>query len=160
MWVHYVSGYIRDKWFSGESTKRSFEITAWIVLALIILHPVLLIGQLNNDGYGLPPDSYKAYVGQANVIWVMIGTLGFSGLLLFELKRWFGKKPWWKYMSVVNDVAVLFIAIHSVQLGRHLQTGWYRYVWWFYIVTIIACIYRLYFQKFKQLQARIPKHLV
>ncbi len=148
MWVHYISGYMRDKWFPGQSTKRSFNITAWLVLALIILHPVLLIGQLKSDGYGLPPESYKSYVGQANVIWVIIGTLGFAGLLGFEFKRWFGKKSWWKYMSVVNDVAVLLIAAHSVQLGRHLQSGWFRWLWWFYILTIVLCIARTYINKF------------
>lgn len=121
-----------------------------MVLALIILHPVLLIGRLKNDGYGLPPESYQAYVGEANVIWVMLGTIGFAGLLLFELHRWFKDKKWWKYMSVVNDVAVLLIALHSIQLGRHVQSGWFMYVWYFYIITIILCIIRSYYLKLKK----------
>jgi hypothetical protein len=147
MWVHYVSGYIRDKWFPGESTKKSFTITSYLVLALIILHPLLLIFQLNADGFGLPPESYKNFVGESNVIWVLLGTLGLAGLLSFELKHWFGKKNCWKYIGIVNDVAVLFIAAHSLQLGRHLQSGWFVYIWYFYIVTIVAAIARTYYKK-------------
>lgn len=147
MWVHYVSGFIRDRWFPAENTKRSFSITSYLVLALILLHPTVLVVQLFLDGFGVPPASYKQYVGEAGFIWVILGTLGLSGLLLFEGKRWFSKKSWWKYANVINDIAVLFIAIHSLRLGRHLQSGWFLYLWYFYIITIVLCIIRGYYKK-------------
>lgn len=147
MWVHYASGFIRDRWFPGESTKRSFRITSYLVLALILLHPTVLVIQLFLDGFGVPPTSYKQYVGEAGFIWVILGTLGLSGLLLFECKRWFSKKSWWKYVRVINDIAVLLIAIHSIKLGRHLQDGWFLYLWYFYIITIVLCIIRSYYKK-------------
>lgn len=147
MWVHYVSGFVRDRWFVGESTKQSFIITSYLVLVLILLHPTLLVVQLFLDGLGLPPESYKKFVGEAGFIWVMLGIFGLAGLLLFEGKRWFSKKSWWKYANVVNDVAVLLIALHSVKLGRHLQSGWFVYLWYFYIITIVLCIVRSYYKK-------------
>jgi len=147
MWVHYVSGFIRDTWFPGESTKRSYSITSYLVLVLVLLHPTLLVIQLFLDGLGVPPASYKKFVGEAGFIWAIFGTLGLSGLLLFEGKRWFSKKSWWKYVSVINDVAVLLIAVHSIQLGRHLKDGWFVYLWYFYIITIVACIIRSYYKK-------------
>lgn len=150
MWVHYASGFIRDKWFPGQSTKRSFEITSWMVLALLILHPVSFIGKLKSDGYGLPPESYKLFLGEANVVWVLLGTVAFAGLLAFELKRWFGKKSWWKLVSVINDVAILLVVLHSFALGRHVQSGWFRGLWIFYALTLSLCIARSYIVKLNQ----------
>jgi len=147
MWVHYVSGYVRDTWFAGQSLKKSFNITSMIVLFLIIVHPALLISQLFVNGNGLPPGSYASYVAPGNTIFVIIGTIGLVALLAFELKRFFGDKSWWKYAAVVTDVGVLLIALHSVQLGQHLQSGWFQYVWYFYIITIIACLVRIYYKK-------------
>ncbi|MEO5691378.1 MAG: hypothetical protein ABIQ64_04280 [Candidatus Saccharimonadales bacterium] len=149
MWVHYVSGFIRDTWFPGASTKRSFTITSTAVLALILLHPALLIAQLYRQGSGLPPGSYTDYVSSADVMFVSLGVIGLAGLLTFESKRFFGKKTWWKYMAVISDVSILLIAIHSLQLGQHLQSGWFKYVWYFYIITLIACIVRIYVLKYQ-----------
>lgn len=148
MWVHYVSGVIRDIWFPGASTKKSFTITSMAVLVLILFHPALLTIELYRHGSGLPPGSYKNYVAPGNTLYVTLGVIGLSGLLVFELKRFFGKKPWWKYLSVVGDVAILLIALHSLTLGQHLQSGWFRYVWYFYIITIIGCIGRIYYLKY------------
>ena len=150
MWVHYVSGFVRDTWFPGASTKKSFSITTTIVLALILLHPTLLIVQLYKQGSGLPPGSYKDYVAAGNVGYVLLGTLGLAGLLTFEFKRFFSKKSWWKYVSVVSDIAILLIVVHSLKLGQHLQTGWFRYLWYFYIITLVAAIIRIYVLKFQK----------
>lgn len=149
MWVHYVSGFIRDTWFPGASTKTSFKVTSVAVLALILFHPALLIIELYRQGSGLPPESYKDYVAPGNSVYVLLGVIGLAGLLAFETKRFFGKKPWWKYIAVVSDIAILLIAIHSLKLGQHLQSGWFRYVWYFYIITLIACIVRIYVRKFE-----------
>ncbi len=150
MWVHYVSGFIRDTWFPGASTKKSFTITSIAVLALILLHPALLIAQLYRQGSGLPPESYSDYVSSANVMFVTLGVIGLAGLLTFESKRFFGKKDWWKYIATISDVSILLIVIHSLQIGQHLQSGWFRYVFYFYVVTLIACIVRIYVIKFQK----------
>jgi len=144
IWVHYVGGFIKDIWFKGANTERSFAITSAAVLALILLHPTLLVVELYLQGSGLPPASYKAYVGPNNVIFALLGTIGLVGLLLYETKRFFDKKSWWKYIVVVSDISVILIAIHSLRLGQNLQSGWFRYVWYFYIATIVLCIARIY----------------
>jgi hypothetical protein len=146
MWVHYVSGVIRDYFFKGESTRKSFIVTSYFVLVFILLHPTLLVLQLLSDGKGLPPESYKAY-NYAYASFITLGLFALVGFLIFELKRWFGKKNWWQYVEIINDAAVVLIMFHSVRLGQHLQNGWYRGVWFFYIATIGFCIARTYYKK-------------
>jgi hypothetical protein len=149
MWVHYVSAVIRDYFFPGESTRKSFIITSYFVLAFIIIHPTLLVFQLWSDGKGLPPNSYKAY-NSMYASFITLGLFALIGLLMFEAKRWFSKKNWWQYIEVFNDAAVVLIMFHSVQLGQHLQRGWYRGVWFFYIATIGLCLIRTYYKKLLQ----------
>lgn len=147
MWVHYLSGFIRDTWFPGSSTKRTFNVTTIAVLVLILMHPALLITQLFRQGFGLPPGSYKDYVAPGNYIFAIIGMIGLAGLLTFEFRRFFSKKPWWKYVGVISDSAILLIALHSIKLGQHLQSGWFRYLWYFYVLTLILLIARTYVMK-------------
>jgi len=149
MWVHYVSGVIRDTWFPGVSMKQSYSPTSAAVLVLILFHPALLIIELYRQGSGLPPGSYDDYVSPEKTMFVTLGVIGLAGLLVFEFKRFFGKKSWWKYTSIIVDSAILLIAVHSLQLGQHLQSGWFKYVWYFYVITIIGCIIRIYYLKYR-----------
>jgi phage-related holin len=149
MWVHYVSGVVRDYFFPGESTRKSFITTSYFVFSFILLHPTLLVLQLWSDGKGLPPGSYKAY-NSLYAPFITLGLFALVGFLIFETKRWFSKKKWWQYVEVINDAAVVLIMFHSLRLGQHLQQGWFRGVWYFYIVTIGLCIVRTYYKKLMQ----------
>lgn len=151
MWGHYVIAVIRSHYRLPESaTNQYFEVTSLIVLACILLHPGLLIFQLWNDGFGLPPGSYLEHYVAPGLKWAaLLGSLSLIAFLLFELRHWFSKASWWRYIGYVNDIAMIAILIHGFQLGSHLQSGWFRGVWMFYTLTLLACIAILYSRKRK-----------
>ncbi len=142
MWTHYIIGAFRrysDVPFSA--LKQYFKITGVVVLACILLHPVLLIFQLWRDGFGLPPNSYlEHYVAPGGKLAVLLGSMSLIILLLFELKRWYGKKPWWKFVEYAQIVAMLVMFYHALTLGGALQIGWYHTLWLFYGVTFFIAI--------------------
>lgn len=153
MWTHYVVGALRrlagvDK----APLKAYFRATGWVAIVFILLHPSLLVFQLWRDGAGLPPGSYINYVGPALKWAVALGTLSFLLFLSFETKRWFDKKAWWPIIEYGNVVAMFAIIAHSLALGSNLQTGWFRYVWLFYAVSLLASLVYIYY-----LEAQVAK---
>lgn len=146
MWTHYVVGAIRrlvgiDK----APLKQYFGVTGWAAVVFILLHPSLLIFQLWRDGAGLPPTSYQNYVGPALKWAVMFGTLSLLIFLSFETKRWFDKKGWWPVIEYANVVAMFAIIAHSLALGSNLQTGWFRWLWLFYAVSLLVSVGYIYY---------------
>jgi hypothetical protein len=141
MWSHYMMVALRMAWSLQKPVLASyFRWTGYAVLALICLHPGLLIYQRFRDGYGLPPHSYESYVAPG-LGWVTIlGTASLLIFLAFELHRFLGKYPWWHYVADASDVAMLAIVYHGLRLGINLQQGWYRGVWWFYLVTLVLAL--------------------
>ena len=146
MWTHYIIGTLRDLYHvKAETLKPYYFWTGYIVLVLICLHPGLLIYQLYRDGFGLPPVSYESYVAPG-LAWVaMLGTASLLVFLAFELRRWFGGKPWWHYVVDLSDLAMLAIVYHGLRLGSQLHSGWYRYVWWLFAIMLIVVLIRKYY---------------
>lgn len=143
MWSHYVMSALRQYWGIERAALRNYlRLTSWIVLIAILLHPSILIARLFFDAGGLPPFSYYRYVGDYGKWAVTLGTLSFLAFLSYELYRWFARRSWWRYIQYASDLAMVAIFYHSLTLGTHLQSGWYRYVWFFYGVTyLIALLY-------------------
>lgn len=141
MWSHYMLGALQRFWSLEKSVLHTyFRVTGYAVLALICLHPGLLIYQRYRDGYGLPPGSYESYVAPG-LGWVTI--LGSASLLVFfafELRRLFAKHSWWHYVTDASDAAMLAIVYHGLRLGSQLQHGWYHAVWLFYFFSLLAAI--------------------
>lgn len=148
MWVHYVIGAICDLCGASEATLKSyFRITGYLVLALLFLHPGLLIYQRFRDGFGLPPESYVSYVAPG-LGWVaLLGSVSLLIFLAFELHRFFGEKSWWQYVVDASDVAMLGILYHGLRLGNFY--GWFRVLWLFYGVVFIAIVIRKYWFRFQ-----------
>jgi hypothetical protein len=125
-----------------------YKITGYAVLVLICLHPGLLIYQRFRDGYGLPPGSYETYVAPG-LSWItLLGTASLLVFLAFEFHRKFAGRPWWHFVTEAGDLAMLAIFYHSLRLGHQLQDGWFRYVWWFYGITLTAVLIRKYIKKY------------
>jgi len=145
MWSHYIAGAMRELLgLDKQILSRYFESTSLAVLVLICLHPGLLIYQRFRDGYGLPPRSYETYVAPG-LGWVtLLGTASWLVFMAYEFRRVFGKRTWWHYVQEAGDAAMLAIFYHSLRLGQLLQQGWFRYVWWFYGLTLIAILVRKY----------------
>lgn len=145
MWTHYTVGAARrlvgvDK----APLKPYFAVTGWAAIVFILLHPSLLIFQLWRDGLGLPPKSYLEYVGPTMKWAVMLGTLSFLLFLSFETKKWFSNKGWWPIIEYGNVVAMFAIIVHSLALGSNLQSGWFRWVWLFYAVSLALSLVYIY----------------
>ena len=61
MWAHYIVSATRQQLGIDKRVLHTYiEVTGWLVLILIILHPGLLEWQLFHDGLGLPPGSVAA----------------------------------------------------------------------------------------------------
>ncbi len=142
MWTHYVVGAVRRMMnVEVSEVKRYYKYTSWAVLALILLHPGLLIYQLNNDGFGLPPQSYlTVYAEPVMKFAIMFGTISLLIFLAFEFKKKFGKKSWWKFVEYAQIIAMGFIFYHGLTLGRELSVPWYRTLWFFYAVSLVSAV--------------------
>lgn len=148
MWSHYLA----SAWRTYSNAPKAslhvyFESTSLIVLVFILLHPALLIWQLWRDGFGLPPESYKAYVAPAVVWVVLLGTISWFVFLAYELHRKYGAKEWWRYVQYASDAAMFTIFYHSLRLGSNLQHGWFREVWIFYGLTLAAAMVYQYWPR-------------
>lgn len=149
IWSQYMVGFFQQLTHRKENVARYFSITGWMFLVLIILHPSLLIAQRFLDGYGLPPHSYESYVAPS-LAWVtLLGSACLFVFLIYSARQFLRKYSWWRFVSILNDVAVLGIFYHSLRLGSQLQTGWFRYVWYFYGVSIVAAIIYKYCLKWQ-----------
>jgi len=144
LWSHYMVGALQRYLKLDHAVfKNYYELTGYAVLLAILLHPGLLIWQLWQDGVGLPPNSYLTYVGKSMHATVILGTISLVLFLAYELRRIFGNKSWWKYISSASDIGMLLIVIHSLRLGSQLQYGWLQTVWYFYGISLImALIYK------------------
>lgn len=150
MWSHYVCGALRRLLgLSPAVLRRYYQWTGYAVLALICLHPGLLIYQRFRDGFGWPPLSYERYVAPGLGWITLLGTASLFIFLAFELRRFFGQRPWWHWVTEAGDVAMLAIFYHGLRLGSQLQMGsWFRAVWWFYGLTLVAVLIYSYWQKY------------
>ena len=141
MWSHYIASVVRRYYGVDRAELRQyFEITSLVVLAAILLHPGLLAYQLWIDGFGLPPGSEINYVRPDLRLWVVLGMVSLVVFLTFELHRKFGDRPWWRFVSYASDVAMVVIYFHGLRLGGQLQGGWFRYVWYFYGITLLGSL--------------------
>lgn len=140
MWGHYVVWALRE-WSGADSDKTTAysKITQWIVLGAILLHPTLLVYQLKADGLGLPPESYKAYVGESLFVFVILGTLCLFIFLAFEFKKYLSKKPnLWKTVLALNHIAMLGIVVHALMLGNSVKQVPLMFVWPIYGISLIG----------------------
>lgn len=152
LWAMYVTMALRI-WAKvpAKALHTFFNVTSACALAAILLHPGLLEWQLWRDGFGLPPESVlQHYIAPSFAGAVVVGLICFTIFILFEARRIFQKYRWWRIMEVLTDLAVVAILYHSLQLGRNLQHGWLRYVWFFYGATLIASLIYRYFVRYKR----------
>jgi hypothetical protein len=152
MWSHYVVGVTRRLLgVEKAAVALYFEVTAAVVLGAILLHPGLLAWQLWLDGFGLPPGSEWNYVEPAARWAILFGFTALSLFLLFEFRRFYDKRPWWKYVEYLSDGAMVLIYFHALRLGGTLQIGWFRAIWYFYGLTFFGSLVYIYYQKRRQL---------
>jgi hypothetical protein len=148
MWSTYVAGALkRHTGLKSPGMKKYYRYVGFAILLAIVIHPTLLIAQLWRDGFGFPPGSYEAYVGSAARWAVIVSSLAWFIFLAYELKRWFGDRSWWPYLSAAGSLALIGIFFHALRLGTNLQHGWYRYLWYFYGFSLILMLIDRYLPK-------------
>ena len=139
MWSHYMAGEMK-RTFLTDDIANYFQITGYIVLLAILLHPGILIYKRFRDGYGIPPSSYETYVAPSMAWITLLGSVSLMIFLAYELKRFFGHKSWWIYLAAAGDLAMMAIFYHGLRLGSQLQGGWFRSVRIFYGITLVLAI--------------------
>lgn len=140
MWTHYITDAIRKYHKqSKEVLTGYFDMTSAAVLVLILAHPGLLVWQLQRDGNGLPPGSYKAYVGQALYGFVLMGVVALIAFLAYEFRNFFKKPLLKRSIQYASDIAMLLILIHGFRLGTVVD-GWFGIIWLFYGVSFISAL--------------------
>lgn len=140
MWGHYVVWAIRE-WTGADAQKtlQYSKVTQWVVLACLIAHPVMLISSLKMDGYGLPPGSYKIYVGEVLVKYVLLGMLCLLAFIAYEFRKWLkGYDRVWKAVMIGNHLAMLGIVIHALKLGSIIKQAPLKYLFPLYGLSLVA----------------------
>jgi hypothetical protein len=142
MWTHYTAGALREYLQLPDGIlKTHFQVTSYIVLFCILVHPILLETQLYLDGLGLPNQSIPAvYTTITERLAIVAGITALICFLLFELYRFFKDRSWWKYVEWANIVAMGLILWHGFTLGGELRQPWFQLVWAFYAVTFIGAV--------------------
>jgi hypothetical protein len=141
MLTHYVMGTIRRYAPYDRSALNSyFHVTGYIILACILLHPGLLIWQLWQDNFGLPPLSYWHYVAAGSRLFLLLGNIALFAFLAFEFKRAYAGRSWWWIIERANDVAMVFIFLHGLKLGSHMHVEWYKAIWYVYGLVLLISL--------------------
>jgi len=149
MWSHYIAGMLR-RWSGYERHGKDiyWKVSAGLVLALIILHPVLLNVSLVQAGLGLPAASYFTAYGEIDGWFLILGTVSLLIFLSFELHRWFKNRKWWKWIEYAQVVAMVAIFVHGTRLGNETVVGWYSVIWWGMALTLLfAWVYNWRYDK-------------
>lgn len=153
MWWHFFSGHMRRINPELERHKGLHTTSAYWVFASFMLHPLLLLfWGIEKEVGDWPGEIYEKYVGDDQMIFIYMGLLGLGGFLLFDIARVFRSISIFeknrKLITAISDVSFLLILIHSLNLGRHLQEGWFRYYW------ILLGLSGLYFIGYRYYQQR------
>lgn len=148
MWIHYFSGYLKANYEPELNTKLSLKISQYFVLCAIIAHPIFIISHLNRTGHGLPPDSFKNFFGLTGMLFISLGTISLLAFLAFEFKKQLQQKPKiWRAVLSLNDLAMLLVLIHGFKLGFVIKSGFFRYIWLFYGLSLLYFYYDKYINK-------------
>jgi len=151
LWSQYITLALRYYYkLEPNSLSKYFVVTGYFILLAILLHPGLLIWQLWRDGQGLPPGGELHYVMPSLKFAIILGEINLLILILFELRRFFANKPWWRYATYLVDLVMLSIFYHGLRLGNQLHSGWYRIVWYLYGATLLFALGYIYKQRFTQ----------
>jgi hypothetical protein len=150
MWSHYMAATVRISLGLPKPTlAKYFDVTGWVVLFLIVMHPGLLIWQLWRDGLGLPPESYLRNYVAPKLRWAaLLGTVSLFLFLAYEFRRWYAERKWWHWIEHITDVAMILIFIHALRLGTNLMRGWFRGIWMIYGASLAIFLIFLYYQRY------------
>ena len=153
MWWHFLLGFVKDLSPSFVKIKNLHKTSSILVFFLIILHPLLLAFYGVSNNIDQPPELFFLYVGESNKFYIVLGYLALTIFLLYDLARWLKNKAVvknnWLIVDSIDDVAFVAIFFHSLMIGSHVQTGWFKYLWIFYGVSGLIFIATKHYLRFR-----------
>ncbi len=154
MWTHFFTYALRTKLGDLKTPKHYSQITGYVVLSAILLHPGLLAYAQWRNGEGLPTGSYYAYAGESLKLAI---AMGMTGLLIFLSFEFFNRmrknltvKKYWTLVSLSQSLAMTLIFFHALRLGVNLGSGWFKGVWIIYGIALIPCFYIIHKRDFSK----------
>ena len=153
MWTHFIVGEIRRLIPSLPKHKPYHRTSTAIVIWLVLLHPMILAIEQLRQGFGLPPLSYFAYAGEARIPYVILGMLGLTGFLFFEVIARFKENPkvvrlWW-LVNFTQTIAMASIFYHALVLGSDMHSGWFRSYWIVLGLLLTPCLVHQHWEDLK-----------
>lgn len=143
MWTHYAYGGLRLVNENLRKNRAHTQVTMYIVLVLILLHPGLLAYSQWDLKGTLPPESLYSYVAPSLKIYVLLGSISLLMFLAYDILVRLKQHPLiarnWKWVSLSQAVAMTLIFAHSLKLGQNLQGGWMQFYWIVLGALLIPC---------------------
>lgn len=146
--AQYISGTIRSIIRSSIKNSSIFaRVSGAIIFISLIMHPLILFIQRYIDTQTLPPASLVSYVGDARMYLIWMAVVALTFFLLFDILRpyykFLHKLEVWRYISLVQILAMLLIFVHGLLLGSLFADGWIR-VWWVLLNIVLVPCYGLH----------------
>jgi len=145
MSTHFMIAAVRIKNSALKELVSFRKVTGYFVLFCLLLHPGLLAFKQFQIGEGLPPSSFLSYVASSSRYAVLLGSVSWVTFISYEFFVRLRKRPTvarnWKWISLSQVVAMTLIFIHSLRLGQHLQTDYFRLAWIACFVVLLPCFY-------------------
>ncbi len=143
MWTHYAIGALRLTFPALQKNYLYTSITTWLVLLLILAHPGILAWNLWKFTSELPPGSYYNYVGSSLKLFVIFGSISLLIFLSFDVFERMKNKTWvkhnWRYISLMQMLAMTLIFLHALALGKILDIWWLELYWVTLGALLIPC---------------------
>jgi len=136
LWLHAICG-VFERWLRKYiDFDRFVSMTASTIFVCIILHPLLLLIQLNFNI--LPLFTFRPlYIWLAIIGWLLLLTYDIAKPLK-KRYQFFSRN--WNKILLISNIGFLITFFHSLGLGDDLQSGPLRTVWIFYGITAILAI--------------------
>jgi len=139
MWTHFVIDEIRRLKPELPKNIPYKKVSFSFVLFCILLHPSIILYAEYKAGLGL---------SLLNAWTVQIAVIAFFIFLSFEFFDRTRKNPkvakkWW-LVNISQSTAMMLIFIHSINLGSHLQQGWFRTYWMILGAILTVCIIHMH----------------
>ena len=149
MWLHIIGGSFKTKLSIYFDFEKFVSVSSKIVLISLILHPLLFLiflWQMEN------PLGLLDYVGQNNAYLIWLAIIAWLIFISYDIVKKYQKRDFfakhWQIIRLVSTLAFFLVFFHSLGLGRNLQVGFLRYVWFFYGLTaLIATIYTYFIRR-------------
>ncbi len=146
MWTHYILGALRIRYPQVLKKDKIYgQVSAWLVLSLLLLHPGLL-GYTQYQALGLTgTEGFNAYVGASSEIFITYGAIALLLFLSYEIfmriHHYEKIKKYWAFVSASQMVAMLLIFIHGLGVGQSLQVSWMQSYWILLGLLLIPSFY-------------------